>query len=409
MGDLSLVLWNFILSSSNVTEMVESEELPTIADDLVVTKYKMSAEIVNKVLKELVDACKASGSVRDLYILGDNRLTEETSKAFKKDKKLTKGIAFPTCISVNNCICHFSPLTTEPDVILADGDMVKIDMGAHIDGFIAVVAHTVVVGASVDNPVTGSKADALMAAHLASAVALRLVKPGNETYEVTETVSKVGEAFDCKPVEGMLSHQLEQNRIDGEKTIIQNPSEAQRKEHDKFEFALHEVYAVDVLISSGDGQGREKDAKITVYKKTEDTYMLKMKTSREFYSKVSKQFGTMPFNLRSMEEEKKARMGVVECVTHKLIEPFQVLFDKEGAYVAQYKFTVLLMPNGPHKITGLPFDETLCKSEKSIEDAEIQKLLKTSANPKAAKKKKKAAEKAVTEETGAAPTLVAGQ
>merc|ERR1712042_418361 len=116
------------------------------------------------------------------------------------------------------------------------------------------------------------------------------------------------------------------------------------------------------------------------------------------YSKVSKQFGTMPFNLRSMEEEKKARMGVVECVTHKLIEPFQVLFDKEGAYVAQYKFTVLLMPNGPHKITGLPFDEAICKSEKSIEDAEIQKLLKTSANPKA-----------VTEETGAAPTLVAGQ
>jgi len=389
--------------------MVESDELPTIADDLVVTKYKMSAEIVNKVLKELVDACKASASVRDLCVLGDNRLTEETGKAFKKDKKLTKGIAFPTCISVNNCICHFSPLTTEPDVILADGDMVKIDMGAHIDGFIAVVAHTVVVGATVDNPVTGSKADALMAAHLASEVALRLVKPGNETYEVTETVSKVGEAFDCKPVEGMLSHQLEQNRIDGEKTIIQNPSEAQRKEHDKFEFALHEVYAVDVLISSGDGQGREKDAKITVYKKTEDTYMLKMKTSREFYSKVSKQFGTMPFNLRSMEEEKKARMGVVECVTHKLIEPFQVLFDKEGAYVAQYKFTVLLMPNGPHKITGLPFDEAICKSEKSIEDAEIQKLLKTSANPKAAKKKKKAAEKAVTEETGAAPTLVAGQ
>jgi len=389
--------------------MVESEELPTIADDLVVTKYKMSAEIVNKVLKELVDTCKATGSVRDLCILGDKRLTEETGKAFKKDKKLTKGIAFPTCVSVNNCICHFSPLTTEPDVIMADGDMVKIDMGAHIDGFIAVVAHTVVVGATVENPVTGGKADALMAAHLASEAALRLVKPGNETYEITETVSKVGEAFGCKPVEGMLSHQLEQNKIDGEKTIIQNPSEAQRKEHDKFEFALHEVYAVDVLISSGDGQGREKDAKITVYKKTEDTYMLKMKTSREFYSKVSKQFGTMPFNLRSMEEEKKARMGVVECVTHKLIEPFQVLFDKEGAYVAQYKFTVLLMPNGPHKITGLPFDEATCKTEKSIEDAEIQKLLKTSANPKAAKKKKKAAEKAVTEETAAAPTLVAGQ
>merc|ERR1712045_846199 len=254
--------------------------------------------------------------------------------------------------------------------------------------------------------VTGPKADALMAAHLCSEAALRLVKPGNETYEVTETVSKIAESFDCKPVEGMLSHQLEQNRIDGEKTIIQNPSEAQRKEHEKFEFAVHEVFAVDVLITSGEGLGREKDAKITVYKKTDDTYMLKMKTSREFYSKVSKQFGAMPFNIRNMEDEKKARMGVVECVTHRLIEPFQVLFDKEGSHVAQFKFTVLLMPNGPHKITGLPFDESLVKSDKSVEDGEIVKLLKTSANPKAARKKKKAAEKAITEDTESAPSLV---
>jgi len=402
--------------------VADNDDSPTISDDLVVTKYKMAAEITNKVLKELVSACTASASVRELCILGDRRLTEETGKAFKKDKKITKGIAFPTCVSVNNCICHFSPLVSETDVILADGDMVKIDMGAHIDGFIAVVAHSLVVGSSASNPATGKKADALLAAHLCSEAALRLVKPGNETYEVTETVSKIAESFDCKvdisraqtlddlfalqPVEGMLSHQLEQNRIDGEKTIIQNPSEAQRKEHEKFEFAVHEVYAVDVLITSGEGLGREKDAKITVYKKTDDTYMLKMKTSREFYSKVSKQFGAMPFNIRNMEDEKKARMGVVECVTHRLIEPFQVLFDKEGSHVAQFKFTVLLMPNGPHKITGLPFDESLVKSDNSVEDGEIVKLLKTSANPKAARKKKKAAEKAITEDTETAPSLV---
>ena len=52
------------------------------------------------------------------------------------------GIAFPCCISVNNCICHFSPLSNDPDTILKAGDVTKIDLGAHIDGFIAVVAHT---------------------------------------------------------------------------------------------------------------------------------------------------------------------------------------------------------------------------------------------------------------------------
>ena len=54
------------------------------------------------------------------------------------------------------------------------------DLGAHIDGFCAVVAHTIVVGASADHKVTGRKADTIMAAHLAAEAALRLVKPGTE-------------------------------------------------------------------------------------------------------------------------------------------------------------------------------------------------------------------------------------
>ena len=192
---------------------------------------------------------------------------------------------------------------------------------------------------------------------------------------------------------------------------------------------------MDVLVSTGDGTNKEKDAKTVIFKKTDLTYMLKMKTSREFLSQVNKSYGPMPFNLRNFEEEKKARMGVVECVKHNVIQPFHVLYEKEGTFVAQFKFTVLLMPNGPQKITGnfyapifvetcifmilllgLPFDAALYKSEKSVEDKEILTLLKQSANPKAAKKKKKAAEKAVVEETGekkvveddmdAAPTLV---
>jgi len=386
--------------------MAEQEEkIPTIAEDIVVTKYKMAAEIINRVLKETVGLCKAGASVRDICIQADKRVEEDTGKAFKKDKNIQKGIAFPCCISVNNTICHFSPLQSEPDYVLLDGDMVKLDMGAHIDGFIAVVAHTVVIS-DEKTKITGRKADTILAAHLASEAALRLVKPGNETYIVTDTVQKIAESFECKPVEGMLSHQLNQNVIDGEKTIIQNPNEAQRKEHEKFDFELHEVYAIDVLISSGEGHGREKDAKVTIYKKTDETYMLKMKNSREFFSAVNKKYGAMPFNIRSFESETKAKMGVVECVTHKLVVPFQVLYEKEGEHVAQFKFTVLLMPNGPHKITGLPFEEELYSSEHSVKDADIQKLLKTSANPKSAKKKKKAAEKAVATEGGEPPQLV---
>lgn len=54
------------------------------------------------------------------------------------------------------------------------------DLGAHIDGFIAVVAHSLIIGASADRKIKGKKADVIVAAHYASQAALRLLKPGNE-------------------------------------------------------------------------------------------------------------------------------------------------------------------------------------------------------------------------------------
>ena len=52
----------------------------------------------------------------------------------------------------------------------------------------------------------------------------------------------------------------------------------------------------------------------------------------------------------------------------KINFPFQ--FEKEDEIVAQFKFTTLLMPNGPLRITGLPFDVAQYESEKKVEDEE---------------------------------------
>ena len=78
----------------------------------------------------------------------------------------------------------------------------KVQIGAHIDGFAAVTAETIVVGATPKNPVTGRRADVLKAAHTAAEVAMRLVKVGNKNWAVTDAVNKVAAAWGCKPVEG---------------------------------------------------------------------------------------------------------------------------------------------------------------------------------------------------------------
>ncbi|CAK1545916.1 unnamed protein product [Leptosia nina] len=379
--------------------MADDKEVEkTIAEDLVVTKYKLAGQIVNRVLEQVIAKCVPDASVREICEYGDNLLLEETSKVFKKEKDSKKGIAFSTCVSVNNCICHFSPIPSETDSVLKQGDLAKIDLGAHIDGFIAVVAHTVAVGGG---EVSGRAADVLLAAHHASEAALRLLRPGNENYAITDVVQKISTEYGCKPMEGMLSHQLKQFRIDGEKSIIQNPTEAQRKEHEKASFETYEVYAMDVLISTGEGVGREMDTRCTIYKKTDEVYQLKLKASRMFYSEVRNKHGSMPFNLRSFDKETSARLGLVECVNHKLIEPFQVLYERPGELVAQFKFTVLLLPSGTHRITGLPFDKAQCHTERTIKDPELNALLNSSTKSNKKKKKKAGAEEPMEVETAA--------
>ncbi|XP_056305591.1 proliferation-associated protein 2G4b [Danio aesculapii] len=379
----------------------DDQQEQTIADDLVVTKYKMGADIANLALKTVIEAAKPGVSVLSLCEKGDAFIAAETGKVFKKEKEIKKGIAFPTCVSVNNCVCHFSPIKSDPDYMLKDGDLVKIDLGVHVDGFISNVAHSFVVGATKDAPVTGRKADVIKAAHLCAEAALRLVKPGNQNSQVTEAWNKIAQSFKCMPIEGMLSHQLKQHVIDGEKTIIQNPTDQQRKDHEKAEFEVHEVYAVDVLVSTGEGKARDSGQRTTVYKRDPSKqYGLKMKTSRMFFSEVERRFDAMPFTLRAFEDESKARLGVVECAKHELLQPFSVLHEKEGEHVAQFKFTVLLMANGPLRITSGLFEPELYKSEYEVQDPELKALLQSSASRKAQKKKKKKASKNAESATG---------
>lgn len=379
----------------------DEQQEQTIAEDLVVTKYKMGADIANRALRAVTDAAKPGVSVLSLCEKGDAFISAETGKVFKKEKEIKKGIAFPTCVSVNNFVCHFSPLKSDPDYTLQDGDVVKIDLGVHVDGFISNVAHSFVVGASKEAPVTGRKADVIKAAHLCAEAALRLVKPGNQNTQVTEAWNKIAQSFKCTAVEGMLSHQLKQHVIDGEKTIIQNPTDQQRKDHEKAEFEVHEVYAVDVLVSTGEGKAKDSGRRTTVYKRDPSKqYGLKMKTSRVFFSEVERRFDAMPFTLRAFEDESKARLGVVECAKHELLQPFNVLHEKEGEYVAQFKFTVLLMANGPLRITSGLLEPEHYKSEYEVQDPELQALLQSSVSRKAQKKKKKKATKMVEDATG---------
>merc|ERR1712113_744602 len=106
--------------------------------------------------------------------------------------------------------------------------------------------------------------------------------------------------------------------------------------------------------STGEGKPKESDFKCTVYKRAvEKTYNLKTQKARQFISEVNRRFPALPFSLRAIEDEQVARVGVSEAKRHELLEEYPVLREREGQVVAQFKFTLLLLPGGTKKITGL--------------------------------------------------------
>jgi len=367
----------------------EAEEVADLSSPDVTTKYRTGGEIVQKALQKVVDACVADADIAALCEMGDKILEEETGKLYnKKDKegrKIEKGIAFPTCITPNELLGHFSPLKGESKTLKA-GDMVKVDMACHLDGFIAAAAHTVLVGGET---VEDKRADVVMAAWNAAEAALRLVQVGNTNTKVTEAFGKIAADFNCKPMQGVLSHQLKKHVIDGNRCIIS--AETAEEKVDEFEFEMNEVYCIDVVMSTGEGKGKETELRSTVFKRAVDmTYNLKTQKARQFISEVNRRFPVLPFSLRGIEDEQVARIGVSEARRHELLEEYPVLKEKDGQFVAQFKFTLLLLPGGTKKITGLALGplEQQAKSSCSVQDEDMKKVLASSANPKKNKKKK---------------------
>ena len=89
-------------------------------------------------------------------------------------------------------------------------------------------------------------------------------------------------------------------------------------------------------------------------------------------------------------DEKTARMGIVECVNHNLLEEYPVINTSDNHIAVHYKFTVLLVPNGTDRISGEVIDKAAYPTDKKVEDETILKILKETPLKKKSRKNKKA-------------------
>lgn len=366
--------------SASTTEKVDI----TVANPSVVSKYKSAGDIAQRVLADLKALAVPGASVRELTNKGDELLQAETDKVYNNKKNVAKGIAFPTAISVDDCVAHFSPIEGDEDVTLAAGQVAKIEVGAQIDGFASVVSDTVVVGG--EKEASQEVKDALAAAYYATEAALRKIKPGNRNTDVTKIVQAVTAEFGVTAIEGSLSLQHVQNNVCGKKRIILNPSEAQSRNAETQKFEVNEVYGLDIVISTTGSSGKTKTKKTptNIFRKGDTTYKLKLRSSRLAISEIQKKVGTFPFNVKILDDQRRSRLALKEPLDHELLTAYDVEYERDGKPVVQFFTTFAVTSSGILKFAG-PEKPNL-DGVKTIENEELNALLRTSL--KASKNKK---------------------
>ncbi|KAL2181325.1 peptidase M24, structural domain-containing protein [Thermothelomyces heterothallicus CBS 202.75] len=388
------------------------------------TKYKTAGQISEKVLAEVSKLCVAGSKVVDICEQGDKLIEEEISKVFR-GKKITKGFSHPTTVSPAAFVTPYTPLKSdekEAAVELQPGEPVKIQLGAQIDGFGTIVCDTVLARKADEEQtvIEGRTADLLLATYYANEVLLRLMippgllaqgtdeekakaaaaKPPTQA-KITSLLEKVTQAYDCNLVESTTSWLFDRNEIESNKKIVIAPGENTKGEGVP---AVGEVWGVEVGVSLGSGKVKQFEQRTTLHRRTTNTYSLKRPTSRKILSEVQKKFGTFPFSLRQLDDERDAKSGVIECVRGNVFRQYEVTGDKDNAPVARLLTTIAITKNGITKLGGPPaLDLSKVKSDKKIEDEEILKILeqplaRNTGKNKNKKKKKKAAKKAAKEE-----------
>ncbi|KAI8720822.1 hypothetical protein NCS52_00528200 [Fusarium sp. LHS14.1] len=390
----------------------------TLANPDTLTKYKTAAQISEKVLAEVSKLVVPGAKIVDICQQGDKLIEEEIAKVYR-GKKINKGFSHPTTVSPASYVTPYTPLTSdeaEAGIEIKEGEPIKIQLGAQIDGFGSIVCDTVIATPEdkAGEPVTGRTADLILANYYVNELLLRLMIPpgllaqGTDEEKakaasqkaptqskITSLLEKVTKAYDVNLVESTTSWLFDRNEIEGSKKIVLAPAEGTKGDGTP---EISEVWGVEVGVSLGSGKVKSIDQRPTLHRRTNQTYGLKRPTSRKILSEVQKKFGTFPFSLRQLEDERDAKSGVVECVRGNVFRQYELVGDKDNAQVARYLTTIAITKNGITKLGAPPpLDLEKYQSDKKIEDEEVLKILELPTARNTGKKKSKPKKKAKKE------------
>jgi methionyl aminopeptidase len=278
-------------------------------------KHREAGEILAQVRAETADRVKVGVSHLSVAEYAEERIRELGGEP-----------AFPVNISVDEEAAHATP---SPDDESEFGEeMVNLDIGVHVDGWIADTAIT------VDRSGNPNLAEA---SETALEAAIDLVEPGVETGDVGAVIEETIDGYGYNPVVNLTGHGLDQYQQHVAPTI------PNRNVSQGVELEVGDVVAVEPFATDGTGKVNEgHDEQIFALEREGS---VRDRSARKVLEQITEEFRTLPFATRWLDAA-RPEMALRRLKMNDFLHGYPVLKEDDGNLVSQAEHTLIVTEDG---------------------------------------------------------------
>lgn len=295
----------------------------------------MQSGLDDSIYKKLKLAGRIAGNARDFGV----KLVKEGSSILETANKVESKIlndggslAFPVNISINEVAAHFSPRHDDTKLVFKKGDVVKLDVGAHIDGYIADTAITVEVGTNNYNDMIKASRDALN-------TAVDFIKADASLSNIGKIIQETIKSYGYKSIDNLTGHSLARYTLHSGLSI---PNVHERLNLVKLNQG--EVLAIEPFATNGAGHVMSsKSSNIYRYIKSVKSRIIRDSKTRSYSSKINKKFSTLPFAERwCIDLLPNIDLSLKKLLFAGCIKQYPQLIDEKQGIVTQAEHTVIV-------------------------------------------------------------------
>ena len=292
-------------------------------DEEAVEKFRQSGRILREVREEL------RGFVRE-----NMPIIEVCEKAEELIRRKGGKPAFPCNVSINEIAAHYTSPPGDKNRI-PKGSLVKVDIGAHVDGYVTDTAITICFNHELK--------DMVNTAEHALKRAIETIQPDMPTSKLGAIIEQAIRSRGYKPVSNLTGHQVGRYLVHAGTSL---PNVA----HISFaKVRLGEAYAIEPFVTVQDAAGRvENSSEVTIFRFVKQK-PLKNPYAKKLLEHIEENFRTLPFAerwLKGVIPQEHFKEAFKELLTSKAVMAYPVFVEASGKPVAQAEHTVLIIEGG---------------------------------------------------------------